>query len=372
MKSLKFLLPLIMLIFVKEGFAQNARFSQMTTAPIQFNPSLTGRFDGLVRSSNLFSWQRAGKAEVSHQNFSVDFKLGNFRSSGDDDTTTTANTPTKDESVEDTKKMNGYWGFGVNYYHYGGKICPINASFFSISAARHFYNKSNKFYGFGLQMTHASGKLDEVARGTIYDKEISGGGFHYPTQTGSTIYNRKYFDFNIGAYYGMVSDLVMFELGGSMGHLFYPCNMISGPDADKPNLRHRISANSLLRLKLNEKWGLVQKNIYWKEGLYYRSSNKKDSLEIVAFWVGAECYKIDPTSKYNVNFGFYTRSFTTMMPVLRINLTNYIDFRYSYEFPINSKKFPAYSAKRNEIGLILSYKRNSSVGSNFYKKINYW
>lgn len=371
MKSLKFLLPSLLLL-VNSAFSQNARFSQITSTPIQFNPSLTGRFDGLVRSSNLFSWQRAGSAEVAHQNLSVDFKLGKFRSSGDDDSATTANTPTKDVSVEDRKQMNGYWGFGVNYYHYGGKTCPINANFFSISAARHFYNKSNKFYGFGLQMTHASGQLDEVKRGKIYDKEISGGGFHYPTHTGNLIYDRQYYDFNIGAYYGMVSDLIMFELGGSMGHLFYPCNMIAGPDADQPNLRHRITANSLLRLKLNEKWGMVQKNIFWKEGLYYRSANKKDSLEIVAFWVGAECYRVDPSAQYNLNFGFYTRSFTTLMPMLKFNMGNYVDLRYSYEFPINSKKYPAYTAKRNEISLILSYKRNTSTGTNFYKKINFW
>ena len=36
----------------------------------------------------------------------------------------------------------------------------------------------------------------------------------------------------------------------------------------------------MLRLRVNDKWALLQKNLYWQEGLYYRSKSFKDSLNI--------------------------------------------------------------------------------------------
>lgn len=368
--------------------AQNARFSQIGTAALQLNPSLTGRFDGKARMTNLFGWHTSdnpdpeigGYAEVQHQAISFDIKFGKYRSSGDDASKSDVNKASaKDETLK-SKNQNGYWGVGVNYYHYGANKSPIEASFITLSVARHFYNKSNKFYGFGVQLTSATGKLDR-AKGTQYDREISGGGFPNRPEilkTDTTLTGKKtYADFNIGAYYGLNTEPILFEMGLSLSHLFYPVFDLYN-DKDHSKLRHRVSAYTNLRLKLNNKWGLVEKNVYWKEGLYYRSKtdHATDSIEwdspFEAFWAGVEFYKINPKSNINLNFGINTRSFRTIMPYLNLNINKYVDLRYSYEMPLNSNKFRAYSAKRNEIGLVLSYGRNTSRGTNFYKKVNFW
>lgn len=373
------LLLALMVWVSQQAISQNARFSQIFSAPIQFNPALTGRFDGKVRLSGLVSLQETDVAKMQHQNISLDAKFGRFRSHGDDPSATATSDKKgskegKDEIFKSRRSL-GYWGGGLNYYHYGHPDGPLSATFLSASLARHFYNRSNKFFGFGVQATYAKGTLDET-RGLAYDREISGGTFPYPRRTPNNYKSDKdYIDYNVGAYYGMVTDAVMFELGGSMAHLFYPKNDIYGRDQET-ELRHRITAHSVLRLRLNNKWGIVQKNVYWQEGLYYRSTSltPKDSTdrEIVAFWSGIDFYRVNPAKNINVNFGFYTRSFRTLMPVLNINLGKIANLRYSYELPINSSKFKAYTAKRHEAALIFTYKRNTSPGTNFYKKINFW
>ena len=378
------LLVVIFLLISKLVVAQNSRFSQIGSAPMMLNPSLTGRFDGRLRLSGLYSAQKTRTASLNHENIALDFKLGKFRSSGDEEeplsTTTEINSKkvvreAKDE-VGPKKMLTGYWGIGLDYYHFGEKNAPLRASYYSGSVARHFYSKRNKYFGIGAQVTYAQGEVDE-RRGIAYDKEISGGQFRYPRtgigspQTDFIISKKNYVDYNIGAYYGMVTDAVGFELGGAMYHLFYPQNDILNKD-DETRLRHRVTAHSVLRIKLNSKWGLVQKNIYWQEGLYYRSKSFNDSLNIVAFWAGVELIKTQPRTNYNVNFGLYTRSFRTVMPYLNLNMGKVINLRYSYEFPFNSAKFTAYTAKRHEVALILSYKRNTAPGTRFYKKTNFW
>ena len=378
--KLQKLLVVIFLFFTELVAAQNSRFSQIGTTPMLLNPALTGRFDGRIRLTGLYSAQKTISAKMNYENIALDFKVGKFRSFGDEQTTTTTTSSenkkvtkeAKDE-VGNTRKITGYWGVGLNYDHGGDKKQALRTSFYSLSLARHFYSHRNKYFGIGAQATYADGDLDLRRQTDAYDQEISTGSFRYPQKNRTDIITstKHYFDYNIGAYYGMVTEAVGFELGGAMYHLFYPKNDIYNKD-DETKLRHRVTANSVLRIKLNNKWGLIQKNIYWQEGLYYRSRTFKDSLNIVAFWAGVELIKTQPKTNYNVNFGLYTRSFRTVMPYLNINLGKIINFRYSYEFPLNSAKYTAYTAKRHEAALILFYKRNTAPGVRFYKKTNFW
>ncbi|MBS1741827.1 MAG: type IX secretion system membrane protein PorP/SprF [Bacteroidetes bacterium] len=394
MKILK-LLVVISLLSSELVSAQNSRFSQIGTAQMLLNPSLTGRFDGKIRLTGLYSAQSAKnvygtgssavteKAKMNYLNVALDFKLGKFRSFGDEQTTSSsdkasasgkAKREAKDE-VGKARKVTGYWGVGLNYQHVGQKDAPLAASFFSVSLARHFYSHRNKYFGIGIQGTYAKGDLD-INRGdgsNPYNQEISTGSFRYPQKNRTDIITsqKSYLDYNIGAYYGMVTEAVGFELGGAMYHLFYPHNDIYDKD-DETKLRHRVTAFSVLRIKLNPKWGLIQKNIYWQEGLYYRSRNFRDSLNIVSFWSGVELIKTQPRTDYNLNFGLYTRSFRTVMPYLNINLGKMVNIRYSYEFPLNSSKYTAYTAKRHEAALVLYYGRNTAPGVRFYRKTNFW
>jgi hypothetical protein len=375
MKIQKFLIALG-LFFSVTSYGQNARFSQLWSAPMQFNPSLTGRFDGKVRLGSLYSSQQSDLADMNHLNIGVDAKFGPFKTNGDEKTPPLEKVVEgKDEVYNKAHNLRGYWGAGINYYQYGHNKGPFSAQFVSASLARHFYNKSNKFYGFGVQATYASGNLDET-KGTAYDKEISGGGFRFPTPSGSLTPglrkgSQNYMDFNAGGYYGMNTEAVMFELGGAMYHLFYPKNDAMNLD-EESKLRHRVTAYSLLRLKFNPKWGIIQRNMYWQEGLYLRSKTFSDSMNIVDFWSGLEFYKINPAKNINLNFGFYTRSFRTMMPFVNLNLGKYATIRGTYEQPINSKKYNAYSAQRAEVSLILNYGRETAPGTRFYKKTQPW
>lgn len=385
----RYLIVLLILLVSDISFAQNARLSQVWLTPMHVNPSLSGRFDGQGRASYLHSWQKCvagydpdSVVKIPHQNFYVDFKFGKYRHVGDeeqyairkDSNARKAAVEAKDETGLEKKNI-GYWSAALNYYHYGDNTNPLKADFFSATLARHFYAKRNKYFGFGIQAAYAMGDLDET-RGTAYDKEVSGGGFRYPyrldqPQSGTEKNTANYLDFNIGAYYGMATEAVSFELGFAMYHLFYPKNNIVGEDRET-ELRHRATAHSLLRLKLSENWGFIQRNIFWEEGLYLISRNYGDSTHIVAFYSGVELYKTNPRTNYNFNFGLYTRSFKTIMPFVNLNLGRVVNLRYSYEFPINAAEYTANSAKRSEVALILTYKRNTPPGMRFSRKVNYW
>ena len=88
------LLVVIFLLSSKLASAQNSRFSQIGTAPLLLNPALTGRFDGRIRFSGLYSGQTARSqgtgetAKMNYENAAIDVKLGKFRSFGDDQVTT--------------------------------------------------------------------------------------------------------------------------------------------------------------------------------------------------------------------------------------------------------------------------------------------
>lgn len=378
MRILKFQF-LIFVLMSLGATAQNARFSQLGTSSQMFNPSLTGRFDGQARLGALFSYQDSRLATTLHQNVFLEYKFGKYRSAGDED----YNYVTKNNAGENvtaeardkitmSNKKAGYWAAGLNYYHYGYKDMPLSGSFYSATIARHFYPRRNKYWGLGIQGTYADGKLDET-KGLKYDREISGDGFVYPQNTPSNRKgNKSYADFSFGGYYGMVTEPVAFEIGGSLAHLFYPEADIFDNDSEK-KLRHRVTAHSMLRLKLNEKWGIVQKNYYWQEGLYLRSRDfNKDSMHITDFWAGAEFYKTNPQSNVNLSFGLYTRSFRTVMPYINLYLGKVVNLRGSYETPLNLNKFTAYTAKRAEIAMILTYRKNTNPGTELYRKVNFW
>jgi hypothetical protein len=390
--KLKYHLIITLLVLTLQVSAQNARFSQPWSAPMQFNPSLTGRFDGKFRISALTSWQSANGKDLStqtiqevdmvHQNLSFDIKLGKYRSSGDEQTgigNESNKSSVGKDKITSGKRTQGYWGLGVNYYSYNHSTSPVSGKFYSVSVSRHFYNKNNRIYGFGLQVTNAQGAIDEN-KGRHYSKEISGGGFRYPYRYGSNnnpnnpkVATGGYMDYSLGGYYGRVTEAVMFEIGGAFHHIFQPYNDLFNPnDPDKPGVRVRATANSLLRLKLNSKWGIVQRNLFWQEGLYYRSTSFDDSLEITALWSGLEFFKVDPKSSINANFGFYTRSFRTMMPYVNVGFGKNVNFRCSYELPISSRRFPAYNAKRGELAMIVTPGRQTKPATRFYQKLNFW
>ena len=378
MRIQKLLFVIFLFNFGANAFAQNARFSQLWSAPLQFNPALSGRFDGQYRAGGLMSWQKSRSADVSHMSFFIDAKFGKYRYQGDEIPVNLNNRPDSNKKVvkeakdeTERRKSTGYWSAGANFYRFGDGDDPLTGNFVSGTIARHWYIKRNKFIGIGLQGTYAHGDLDKT-RGTAYDPEIGAGSFRYKLTNVQPVSSKTYGDVNIGAYYGLITEQVSLELGFAMYHLFYPKNDIYDKD-DESKLRHRVTAHSVLRIRLSDKWGIVQRNMYWGEGLYYKSIKfNGDSVHTESIWAGVELYKTEPLSKYNLNFGLYTRSFRTVMPYVNLSLGLALNLRCSYEFPINPERFPAYSAKRTEVALLFNYKKQSPTGTRFYKKFNYW
>lgn len=381
MKIQKLQLVIFSLFMTGMAFAQNPRLSQLINSNLLVNPAMAGRFDGQARVGGLYSWQKSSITEVPHVYVFSELKLGRYRSSGDEPhlyenekgKAGKAAPEAKDEITKPRQTSpKGYWGLGLHYYRFGGNTSPLQGQFFSATIARHFYGVRNRYFGIGGQVTYAQGDLDE-RRGTLYDREIvSSGTFRYPKGVpGSRTGEKNYMDFNIGAYYGRNTEAVAFEVGLAMYHMYYPNVSIVDNDSES-KLRHRVTAHSMLRLKMNDKWGFVQKNLYWQEGLYWRSRSFNDSLNIDDFWCGAEFYKTEPKSFFNVNFGFYTRSFRTLMPVATVNMGRIATLRATYEHPVNAKKFSAYNAKRAEVSMIFTYDRKTTLGTRFYRKVNFW
>ncbi|MBS4066029.1 MAG: hypothetical protein KGZ74_15825 [Chitinophagaceae bacterium] len=352
-----FIFLLFIIVFSTSGGAQNARFSQISSAPITLNPALTGRGDGGADISVLSSWQNSKTTTITHQYFQIQFKSDLKRVA--DNKLVLIDSVTK-KGNKKLKKVQGYWAGGIYYYQYGNDLTgitqnttPIKASFVSGSVARHMYVPGNEkhYFGFGGSITFASGKVKEE-QGIIFDKEVSGGGFTYRTRPGNLRTGEKqYFDFNLGLYYGYKQEKAFYEVGFAVSHWHYPENSFFNDAESK--LRHRGSAHVLFGRSLNKKFNIIQKNVFWAEGLYYKSRASYDSAQILSMWNGIELRQKFSDKKLRFDYAFYSRSFRTLMPMVTVHLGRTFDVRLSHEWPINSSSFTAYSAVRTE--LFLSY-----------------
>lgn len=308
------------------------------------NPALSGNFDGYLRIGGLSSWQSTDLNKTAHQYAFLDNRLN--RKGGD--------------------STNAYWGFGLTYYQYGDdplgfykSRTPINGTFTSVTVSYNFnLDKEGRHGGgIGLQVANASGKADE-SRG-YYDKEITGGGFNflslqYPTTTPRKR-NKSYVDANIGAYYRFRNETVQMELGLSMYHLFYPENNIIDPQDKESKENHRGVMHMNVGLKLSPRNVLVFRNIYFSEGLYWRSKTI-DNNQIVANWTGLEIQRTRPANSVFAHAGLYSRNFKTLMPYLSVYWGRNFNTRVSYEQPLNTKYGNVqYTAKRLEISAILTF-----------------
>lgn len=359
------IITLFVLAMMLQLSAQNARFSQISTVPMMLNPSLSGRFNGDIKVGSLFSWQHTQRADMAHQDLYIDFKAVNSKKNN-------IEYHINDPGTSNDSKSKSYLSLGFNYYSYGtdpfgvyDNNSPLRAHFYGGNIAYHFFLTADRknYAGVGAQFTYAKAKLDETW-GQRYDKEISGGGFKYEgVASGSPLRKAEYdyFDMQAGFYYGYKNDAYRFELGGSIYHFIHPRNQIPNLDQET-KLRMRGTLHSIFAFKVSDRWSLVQKNVFWSEGLYLRSRAVSDSQNIVTLYAGLELHDLKPKKKFYMNYGLYTRSFKTLMPYLSMNLRPGLNVRMSYEWALNGGLFPAYTADRAEIGISYSFvkKRNRS------------
>jgi len=269
----------------------------------------------------------------------------------------------------------------MHYYHYGNDLLgfrqsttPLNGNFYSISLAKHFYKKSilgdRTFFGIGFSATIANGKLNE-AKGLVNDAEITGGGFRYrPTSANEAISTRKYADLNVGAYYGFKFNAISFETGVGLNHIVQPRNDIF--DDEETKLRVRGTLHSQFGINLSKKFMISQKNVFWREGLYLKSSGIDTSLKN-EIWSGVELNRRDNSSK-KVKFegGIYTRSLKTIMPYGSLLIGQSINLRLSYEWPISNATYKSYTANRFETALVFSFGKSYFGKNQLFKNQLNW
>lgn len=325
----KILFQLIFLIFAIAGFSQDARLSQIWSMPTMMNPAFSGKFDGSYRLGLGNSSQKSKLGAVNHQYGFVDSRFEG-KATG----------------------LDRYFGLGISYYQYGnGATTPINAKFVAITGAHHFNLSKDGVHsmGVGTQLAFASASASE--KNGIYDKEINGGGFRWndfnPNGTRNNISN--YLDWNTGVYYKYKGTDLNIELGAAGYHYLHPKNSLITYDAEH-RLRGRIVFHSKVDININPKKILTFQNIFWTEGLYW-VSRSLDKYNLVSNWGGLELSKAVPSDKIYINYGMYTRSFKTIMPYASFISRNGFNLRASYEFPFNSTRYDAYTAKRFEVSL---------------------
>ena len=342
---------------------QDARFSQISSAPLMLNSALTGRSTSGFDLGVLSSFQATNKTRIAHQHIFLHANSDQIKIlKGKIDTSSTAPL---------SKKLNAYWGFGAHYYRYGNDLTnytisttPLNGNFYSLSIAKHFSkmneNGENHFFGIGLGLVGANGKLKE-GNGLINDSEISGGGFRYrQTALNDAVSDRKYFDLNIGVYYGYRGKSIYFETGAGINHLFHP--QIDIFEDSETKLRSRGTIHTSFGVNVSKNFMLVQKNVYWREGFYLRSS-KIDSTFKNEIWTGFE-FRRRNTRQKKMMFegGFYTRSMKTLMPYGTILIGQAINIKLSYEWPLSKANYVAYTATRFETAIMFS------LGKAFFDK----
>jgi hypothetical protein len=368
------ILPIVLLLCISALVeAQDARWSQINSAPLMLNSALTGRTKGGIDFGILSSNQSTDLAQNTHQHVFLHANSDHFKYlKGKIDSVS---------STVITKKINSYWGFGLSYYQNGKDLLgfnestmPLNASFYSLSVAKHFYRTQNNgdkhYFGLGIAVVAANGKLNESV-GLKYDNEIAGGGFRYrPTFANNATSQRNYFDWNLGFYYGFRSSSFYFETGLGLNHVLHPRMDIF--DDEETKLRVRGTLHSQFGINLSKKFMISQKNVFWREGLYLKSSGIDTSLKN-EIWSGVELNRRDNSSK-KVKFegGIYTRSLKTIMPYGSLLIGQSINLRLSYEWPISNATYKSYTANRFETALVFSFGKSYFGKNQLFKNQLNW
>ena len=347
---------IILLLFfaIKYGSAQDARISRPWMQPFLMNPALSGHFDGSVRVGTGGSWQESNENKVAHQFTAEEVHIGRKKPPVD----------TSKQDQEDTKAAIDNRFIGLTFAHYGyGKDQyqiypnnnPINANFFSGSMSYNFNLSKDMVHsmGIGAQLVYGTASFDET-RGS-YDREINGGGFQWTElrDTGKIVNGGLYYlDFNFGGYYRYRTEGISFEIGLGAFHYLWPKNALKNSSTSNKAQRARNVVHSSVEIALPNQYSIMYRNVYWKEGLYFRSS-KIDDYDFTAIWNSIELRdkNIEHTLKFSG--GLATRNFQTFMPFVDLNVKDLINFSVSYERPLRIKTDANYFAKRLELGVKL-------------------
>lgn len=342
---------LFCMLFISGLSAQDARLSQPWSMQTLMNPALSGNIEGIVNAGIGSSWQKSNIAKVAHQFAYADVRI--LRR-------TDSLVRTKDDTlnIKDQRHENNYVGLGASYYGYGTDLTgnysagPVFGRFYGLHGSYNFNLSRDRKHsmGLGAQLVFASGNVNE-SRGA-YDKEINGGGFRYAELKTNGTYLREgigYADINLGGYYRYTTDGLKLEVGLGTFHVGKPRYSLKDPSSEAA-LRVRLTYHTKADIRVSKSHVMTFRSVYWTEGMYI-NERKIDSLNIIANWSGAEFRNTNPSSKISLSGGIYSRNFRTIIPTVGLHINRIIAIKASYEQPLNRNVFPAYSAKRFELGV---------------------
>ena len=349
------LLALLIGFFAK---AQNPKFALFESSPMLVNPAYTGYFPGKIRVSAHGSFmttdnvKRAAKESNFHSNVSAELR-SNY-----------------DETDPRPPK---YAAIGLNFYRYGHSSTPLSAMFPAVSGAYHTYLDRRRRHGIsaGAQVIYAMGRYDATAIGAPVkpDYEISGGGFVPKRSSGNDLTaSLNYLNFSVGGLYAYKTREFQLEAGLAMYHLFYPKTEIFKQDLETKQ-RHRGVASLKLSFELNQTKQLWFKSMYWRDGLFWLSTSLEDTTGEYSigglkahFFLGLELMN-KPLEDRNLilSYGIYTRSLAAVMPLVEAVYKKKYILRATYEYPMNSKRFEAYRAKRAELALVMYFNPKGKI-----------
>jgi hypothetical protein len=199
--------------------------------------------------------------------------------------------------------------------------------------------------------------------------EISGGGFAVKGEDANKLTSSlNYINFSVGTLYSYQSRDVDIEVGLSMYHLFYPKTEIFKEDLETKQ-RKRAVASLKVAFELNQTKQFCIKSVFWRDGLFWLSSNLEDTTGEYNigglkghFFIGAELIN-RPLEDRNLVFGYgiYTRSIATILPLVEATYKKKYVIRATYEYPMNSKRFEAYRARRAELALIMYFNPRGKI-----------
>jgi outer membrane protein OmpA-like peptidoglycan-associated protein len=312
--------------------AQDARLSQIWSLPSMMNPALIGAHPEVFHATAGYSSMKTVKSAVDHQYaaFSTRFE----------------------QRTDTTVKA---YGLGVSYYKYASPTTlvlnpsPFQARFFALTGSYHFALNEDSIHIFGIGGQVAVANALAKEKGTYYDKNINSGGFRWTNilPNSSRTGTLGYYDINVGIFHRYKREKSVLESGLSLYHLNNPKINIIGVDLETA-LRGRLVLHNKLYLPVKNNKTLVLSNVFWREGLYWRST-AVDKYSQYENWSGIEMLNATgKASDFHFNVAVFTRSFQTIMPQLSVFAGSGLNVRASYEVPLGVRD---YDAKRLEISL---------------------
>jgi hypothetical protein len=306
-------------------FAQDPRLTQFEKVPLLMNPAFTGMMQSNFRVGMLGSMQSAPGSTLNHNTFFIEKKI-----EGDA----------------------GDWGFGGSYYSYGQKDYVVSGSFYSVSAARHFYLDSydqKHWLSIGAQFSAAMGRANPARKN--FDSAMTGGGFRYDGFSEKTVSKKSYLDINVGVAYQYKSDELTIESGIGLYHLMAPQVTFDGEGAP---LRRRITFNNHINIHLDDSKNLHIRTLYYREGLNWLGGI--ESAEFAPYIYCDNMYSVTLESGLQNNlaleYGLATRNGGTIIPKFGLTMANGLGLMASYETLVGGRTG---KVKRAELSVVYAW-----------------